>query len=150
MYWICLTMISLCCESPSSLPPQPNCYTYWFLVNMTQGNPSPIHTKSSFYAKSDWFYVPRWYLSYPVCVKWKLRMAFAFFYISLLSVWHNWHACLDEDPPQELLKPLVEQLKISIFSLSSQVLHFQNSSPVTCTYVVEPYYTCKCSTMFKW
>ena len=109
------------------------------------------NTKSSFnfYAKSDWFYVPRWYLSYPVCVKWKLRMAFAFFYIRLLSVWHNWHACLDEDPPQELLKPAVEQLKISIFSQSSQVLHFQNSSPVRCTYGVEPYYTCKCSTMFK-
>ena len=33
------------------------------------------NTKSSFYAKSDWFYVPRWYLSYPVCVNWKLRMA---------------------------------------------------------------------------
>ena len=41
------------------------------------------NTKSSFYAKSDWFYVPRWYLSYPVCVKWKLRMAFAFFQLTL-------------------------------------------------------------------
>ena len=67
------------------------------------------NTKSSFYAKSDWLYVPRWYLSYPVCVKWKLRMAFVFLYISLL--WHTWHACLDEDPPQEWLKPPVEQLK---------------------------------------
>ena len=105
-------------------------------------------TKSSFYAKSDWLCVPRWYLSYPVCVMWKLRMAFAFLYISLL--WHTWHACLDEDSPQELLKPLVKQLKISIFSHSSQVLHFQNSSAFTSTYGLEPYYTCKCSTMFKW
>ena len=148
MYWICLTMISLCCESPSSLPPQPNCYTYWFLVNMTQGNPSPIprapfmQNQTDSMCRGDIFHILY------VLIENSEWLKLHFF--SLLSVWHNWHACLDEDPPQELLKPLVEQLKISIFSLSSQVLHFQNSSPVTCTYSVEPYYTCKCSTMFKW
>lgn len=148
MYWICLTMISLCCESPSSLPPQPNCYTYWFLVNMTQGNPSPIprapfmQNQTDSMCRGDIFHILY------VLIENSEWLKLHFF--SLLSVWHNWHACLDEDPPQELIKPPVEQLKISIFSQSSQVLHFQNSSPVTCTYVVEPYYTCKCSTMFKW
>lgn len=140
-------MISLCCESPSSLPPQPNCYTYWFPVNMTQGNPSPIprapfmQNQTDSMCRGDVFHI-LYVLSENS--EWLLH------FFSLLSVWHNWHACLDEDPPQELIKPPVEQLKISIFSQSSQVLHFQNSSPVTCTYIVEPYYTCKCSTMFKW
>ena len=89
------------------------------------------NTKSSFYAKSDWLYVPRWYLSYPVCVMWKLRMAFVFLYISLL--WHTWHACLDEDPPQEWLKPPVEQLKNNIHLFS--VITSASLSKFFCSYM---------------
>lgn len=120
----CVDKDSWCCESAPSLPSPPNCYTFcmrlawhmdsffqtrntcilWFaqfwpalyLANMTQANASLI--PRFFYAKSDWLYLPTWYLSYPACVKWKLKMDFAFLYISLL--WHTWRACLDKDPPQ--------------------------------------------------